>query len=55
MMLKGIATTLGELFQFLWRQKLWWLVPMIALLLLFGLLIALGSSAGIGPFIYTFF
>jgi len=55
MMLKGIVGTLAELFQFLWRQKLWWLMPMLAVLLLFGALIVLGSSAGIGPFIYTLF
>lgn len=55
MMLRGIVATLGELFQFLWRQKLWWLVPMVVVLLLFAVLIVLGSTAGIGPFIYTLF
>lgn len=55
MMLRGIAATLGELFHFLWHQKLWWLVPMVVVLLLFAVLIILGSNAGIGPFIYTLF
>lgn len=52
---RGIAGTLGELGQFLWQRKLWWLMPMIAVLLVFAGLIILGSTAGIGPFIYTLF
>lgn len=53
--LKGILSTLVELFQFMWHKKLWWLVPMVVMLLLFVVLIILGSTAGIGPFIYTLF
>lgn len=53
--LRGILGTLAELFQFLWQQKLWWLVPMIIVLLIFVVLIMLGSTAGVGPFIYTLF
>lgn len=53
--IRGIFGTLGNLFGFLWRQKRWWLMPMVVLLLLLGVLIILGSAAGIGPFIYTFF
>jgi hypothetical protein len=52
---RGILGTLGNLFSFLWGQKRWWLLPMVVLLLLLGMLIILGSVAGIGPFIYTFF
>jgi hypothetical protein len=53
--LRGILGTLSELFLFLWKRKLWWLVPMIVVLLLFVALIVLGNTAGIGPFIYTLF
>jgi hypothetical protein len=35
-------------------NKKWWLVPIIAMLLMFGLLILL-SSTGVAPFIYTLF
>jgi len=35
-------------------NKKWWLVPIIAVLLIFGLLILL-SSTGVAPFIYTVF
>ncbi len=43
----------GELFGFLWKQKLWWLMPMIVVLLGLGLLMIFASASGIGPFIYT--
>jgi hypothetical protein len=45
----------GELLSFLWQRKLWWLIPMITVLLLFGLLLIFASASGIGPFIYTLF
>lgn len=52
---RGVLGTLGELFWFFWERKLWWLMPMIIVLLLFVGLIVLGSTAGVGPFIYTLF
>lgn len=48
----GVA---GELLGFLWQRKLWWLIPMITVLLIFGLLLIFASASGIGPFIYTLF
>ena len=45
----------GELLSFLWQRKLWWLIPMVVVLLVFGLLLIFASSSGIGPFIYTLF
>ncbi len=45
----------GELLRFLWELKMWWLVPMVAVLLVFGLLLVFASASGIGPFIYTLF
>ena len=45
----------GELILYLWRRKLWWMIPMVAVLLLFGILIVAGTSTGAGPFIYTLF
>ncbi len=44
-----------ELLQFLWQRKLWWLIPMVTVLLLFGLLLIFASASGVGPFIYTLF
>ena len=45
----------GQLMNFLWQRKLWWLIPMVAVLLLFGLLLIFASASGVGPFIYTLF
>jgi len=48
----GIA---GELLGFFLANKRFWLVPMIIVLLLFGILIVLAQSSVIAPFIYTLF
>jgi Family of unknown function (DUF5989) len=45
---------LSEFWGFLRENKKWWLLPIIVLLLLFGLLIML-SGTGLAPFIYTLF
>ncbi len=45
---------LGELWGFLRCNKKWWLLPILAILLLFGLLMLLSGSA-VAPFIYTLF
>jgi hypothetical protein len=52
--LAGVGT-IAELFQFLWLRQHWGLLPIVLLLLLFGLIIILGSAAGVGPFVYTIF
>jgi hypothetical protein len=44
-----------ELLGFLWMRKMWWLIPMVVVLLLFGLLLIFTSVSGVGPFIYTLF
>lgn len=46
---------LGELLQFLWRRKLYWLIPMILVLSIFALLIILASNPATQPFIYSLF
>jgi hypothetical protein len=45
----------GEVFRFLWKRRLWWLMPMILILVLFGLLLVFAQATGIAPFIYTLF
>jgi len=55
---KGMITNMGvagELLVFLWQRKLWWLIPMVAVLLLFGLLLIFATTSGVAPFIYTLF
>lgn len=45
---------LGEFFAFLWKRKLWWLMPMIVVLALFTILFVAAQATGVAPFIYTF-
>jgi hypothetical protein len=51
----GGMGTVGELFQFLWRRRLWWLIPFVAVLLLTAALLIVGQVTGVAPFIYTLF
>jgi hypothetical protein len=56
--LKGMVTNgsvVGEILRFLWARKMWWLIPMVSVLLLMGLLLIFASASGIAPFIYTLF
>ena len=46
---------IGEFFGFLWREKLWWMIPMFGVIFIVGLLLVLGQSSAISPFIYTLF
>jgi len=46
---------LGEVLQFLWARKLWWLIPMVSVLLMVGFLLVVSSASPAAPFIYTLF
>jgi hypothetical protein len=46
---------LKDLWNFLKVRKKWWLAPLIIVLILMGLLIVLGGSSALAPFIYTLF
>jgi hypothetical protein len=46
---------MGELLEFFWERKLWWLIPMVCMLLLFGILIVFTHGTAVAPFIYTLF
>jgi hypothetical protein len=50
----GKGGLLSDLWGFLRDNKKWWLLPILIVLLLFGLLIFL-SGTGLAPFIYTLF
>lgn len=53
---KSRASILKELFAFLWKRKMWWLIPMIVVLLLvLSLVILASASSTFAPFIYTLF
>jgi drug/metabolite transporter superfamily protein YnfA len=45
----------GEFLVFLWERKLWWMIPMVAVLVVVGLLLVFAQSSALAPFIYTLF
>ena len=45
---------MGEFLGMMKQNKKYWLIPLIAILALFGVLVILGSTAA-APFIYTLF
>ncbi len=51
---EGDVGLLRELWGFVNATRKWWLFPVIAVVVLFGVLIFL-SSTGVAPFIYTLF
>ncbi|MFW5735102.1 MAG: DUF5989 family protein [Oceanidesulfovibrio sp.] len=44
-----------DLWQFMKVRKKFWLLPLILVLLVFGVLIVLTSGSAMAPFIYTIF
>ena len=46
---------ISELWGFLRERKKFWLLPIILVLLLFGVLVVLTSGSAVAPFIYTLF
>jgi hypothetical protein len=53
--IKSRFSIISELLHFFANNKVWWLTPIIALLLVFGLLVIFAQSSAIAPFIYTLF
>lgn len=49
------ASIMGELMGFLWERKLWWMIPMVSVLLLFGVIMIFAQGSAVAPFIYTLF
>ena len=53
--LKSKFSIIGELLAFLWLRRLWWMIPMVVVLLSFGLLILFTQSSALAPFLYPLF
>ena len=53
--LMGRFVVARGLFRFLWQQRLWWMIPMVTILLLFGVLLLVAEHSVVAPFIYTLF
>lgn len=55
---KGVLSRmgiLGELLGFLWQRKLWWIIPMVVMLIIFAVLLVFAQGSALAPFIYTLF
>lgn len=46
--------TISEIWGFLNKRKKYWLLPIMLALGLIGLLVVVGQSTGLGPFVYPF-
>ncbi len=46
---------LNETWDFLMERKVWWLAPIIIMLILVGILIIFGQSSAVSPFVYALF
>jgi hypothetical protein len=48
-------SVLTELLEFIVTRKKFWLIPLLALFLIFGGLLVLSQGSVVAPFIYTLF
>lgn len=46
---------IGEVIEFLGKEKMWWLIPPVIILLLFGVLIMVSQGSALAPFVYPLF
>ena len=53
--LKNRFSIMSELITFFWERRLWWMIPMVIVLLGFGLLIIFTQSSALAPFLYPLF
>jgi hypothetical protein len=51
----GNKNLILELWDFMKENKAWWISPIIIMLLLVGVLIFIGQSSSVSPFIYALF
>lgn len=49
----GRSSIIGELFGYLWKRKLFWMIPMVIVVVIFAIIIILGSNPITAPFIYS--
>jgi competence protein ComGC len=46
---------LKDLWNFMKTRKKFWLAPMLIVLLILGILVVIGGSSALAPFVYTIF
>lgn len=50
-----MLSLIREIFAYMGARKKWWLLPIIAVLVLVGGLLVLAQGSAVAPFIYTIF
>jgi hypothetical protein len=50
-----MAGLVSEFWQFLKVRKKWWLLPIVALMVVVGALLVFAQGSALAPFIYTIF
>ncbi len=53
--MKGSLFIFQEFWAFLKEQKKFWMIPIVVMLLLFGMLLVFAQTSALAPFIYTLF
>lgn len=51
----NLISFLKQLLAFLKQRKKWWLIPIMVILLFFGILLVFIQASPLAPFIYTIF
>lgn len=46
---------LRSFFRFLYEKKIYWMYPIIIVIILIGLLVLFGEGSAVSPFIYSIF
>ncbi|MBI4044085.1 MAG: hypothetical protein HY392_00060 [Candidatus Diapherotrites archaeon] len=49
------VTIARGILRFLWKKKVWWLAPIMLLLILVAILIVFSQSSVLSPFVYALF
>jgi len=53
MMLRYLRRLFGEIFEFAWQNKAWWIIPIVLVLFAVAALLTVGGAGA--QFIYTLF
>ena len=54
-MVRARLSIAGELLEFMWRARLFWMIPIVLVLLMAAVLMLLAQSSAIAPLIYAVF
>jgi hypothetical protein len=57
-LITGIRSRIGvvkDLCSFFWQRKLWWLIPMLLVLVIMGVLVVFVNTSATVPFVYVLF